>query len=170
MNRRQIKALTVLRGFAALWVLLHHIVNQYPLKGALPDWVEYVAMKGWLGVDLFFILSGFVISYVHQNDFREGITPAGWKRFMVLRFSRVYPVHVALTVALIPIYLIASNFFHYQSPADAFTLSKLFYSLSLTNGLGIPNSIGWNSPSWSVGSEAFVYLLFPFLTFFIFSR
>lgn len=170
MNRKHIKALTGVRGLAALWVLFHHLVSQYPLSGVLPEWAEHVAKKGWLGVDLFFLLSGFVISYVHQNDFKERITSGELKRFAVLRFARVYPVHFVTTVALIPIYLIGSNFFSYQSPADAFTLSKLFYSLSLTNGLGITDSVGWNSPSWSVGSEVFVYLLFPFLTYFIFAK
>lgn len=167
MSRKHIKSLTGIRGFAALWVFLHHITTQYPFENSLPAWLKSFADKGWLGVDLFFVLSGFIISYVHQNDFNKGITYDSCKRFIILRFARVYPVHFATTIALIPIYLLSVQFFNYYSPVDAFSIPKLLYSLSLTNGLGITNSVGWNSPSWSVGSEAFAYLLFPILTFFI---
>lgn len=170
MKSKHIKALAGIRGIAALWVMLHHLVNQYPINEALPDWILLISYKGWLGVDLFFILSGFVISYVHQTDFKDGISLHSLKRFMILRFIRIYPVHFIATISLIPIYWVASHYFQYQSPADAFSFTKFFYSLSLTNGLGIPESAGWNVPSWSVSSEAFAYLLFPCLTFLFFAR
>ena len=168
--RKQIRALTGIRGVVALWVMVHHLVTQYAIAGNAPDWLEAIAYKGWLGVDLFFILSGFVISYVHQKDFQEGVTVRSYWRFTVLRFARVYPVHFVTTVSLIPIYLFASHFFNYQSPVHAFTVSKLAYNLTLTNGLGIEGSVGLNAPSWSVGSEVFAYLLFPFLTFIVMGR
>ncbi|AMO54374.1 hypothetical protein GZ77_22680 [Endozoicomonas montiporae] len=170
MDRKHIKALTGVRGVAALWVFFHHIINQYPLNGSLPESVKNVADTGWLGVDLFFILSGFVISYVHQKDFEDGVTATSWKNFMILRFARVYPVHFFTTMALVVIYLSASVLFHYESKVEAFTFSKLVYSLTLTNGFGIPESRGWNIPSWSVSTEAFAYLVFPWLTYLVFSR
>ncbi len=170
MKKEHINSLTGIRGIASLWVMLHHLIIQYPIKGSSPIWLQLIAEKGWLGVDIFFILSGTILSYVHQNDFHQEITLAKWKQFMISRFARIYPVHLLTTVTLIPIFLTATYFLHYQSPTNNFTLAKLLYSLSLTNGLGIPDSVGWNFPSWSVGSEIFAYLLFPFLTLFIFSR
>ena len=170
MARQHISALTGIRGVAALWVMLHHLSTQYSFQGNMPTWLEYAASKGWLGVDLFFILSGFVISYVHQTDFEDGVRASSWKRFMILRFARVYPVHFVTTVSLIPIYLLASTFFNYQSPVEAFSVVKLVHSLTLTNGLGLPSSGGWNAPSWSVGAELFAYLVFPWLTWWIFAR
>ena len=170
MTKPQINALTGIRGFAAIWVLLHHLVNQFPIDGNSYHWIEILAQKGWLGVDLFFILSGFVISYVHQKDFTNRLTSIDYRRFLILRFARVYPVHIITTLSLIPIYLVASYLFAYESPVDAFSLEKLFYSITLTNGLGITNSAGWNLPSWSVSAECFAYLLFPLASFHLFSR
>ena len=168
MNKKHIHSLTGVRGLAALLVFVYHISTRYPVEGSFPDWLQYIAKNGWLGVDVFFILSGFVISYVHQKDFSGSLTFASWKRFMILRLARIYPVHFVTTI--IPIVVLSGYFFNYQSEADAFTLPKLIYSLTLTNGFDIPNSVGWNPVSWSVSSEMFAYLLFPFLTFFIFSR
>ena len=81
---------------------------------------------------------------------------------------RIYPVHLVTTLALVPIFLLASTLFNYHSPADAFSLSKLLFSISLTNGFGLENSVGWNAPSWSVSSEFFAYLCFPFLAALLF--
>lgn len=170
MAKQHISALTGIRGFAALWVMVHHLVLQYPLKGQSYPWLEQLAERGWLGVDLFFILSGFVISYAHQDDFKQGISFTDWKRFMFLRLIRIYPVHFATTMLLIPVALGAVYLFEYTSPVDAFSLSKLVHSLTLTNGLGIPDSVGWNAPSWSVGSEAFAYLVFPWFTLLLLGR
>lgn len=167
-TRKQINSLTGIRGFAALWVVLHHLVNQFPMYGNVPRWVDIIADKGWLGVDLFFILSGFVISYAHQADFTERVTGSSWRRFMLLRLARIYPVHFVTTISLIPIYLTAHYLFGFQSPVDAFSFSKLWFSLSLTNGLGFADSVGWNAPSWSVSSELFAYLLFPFISLILF--
>lgn len=163
MTNNRIDALTGIRGIAALWVLLHHLVSQYPLQNKLPIWVEHIAEKGWLGVDLFFILSGFVIAYVHHNDFVSQVSISKTRQFMVKRIARIYPVHLLTTVSLIPIYFGAKWAFGYHSPVDAFSLQKLLYSLSLTNGFGFHDSLGWNAPSWSVSSEFLAYLTFPFL-------
>lgn len=170
MTKRHISALTGIRGFAAIWVLLHHLVSQSPFIGNNYHWVEVLAQKGWLGVDLFFILSGFVISYVYHDDFSDRLTYTAYRRFLILRFARVYPVHIFTTLALIPIYLTASYLFSYESLVNAFSLEKLLYSITLTNGIGIENSVGWNVPSWSVSAECFAYLLFPLVTWLVYSR
>lgn len=170
MDNKRIDSLTGIRGIAALWVLFHHLVTQYPLQGKLPHWVLNIADKGWLGVDLFFVLSGFVIAYVHHKDFALGVTRPSWQRFMLLRIARVYPVHLFTTLALVPIVLAAQALFDYQSFVDAFSSTKMLFSLTLTNGIGIPDSLGWNAPSWSVSSEFFAYLCFPLLALFLFKR
>lgn len=170
MSKPHLSALTGVRGMAALWVLIHHLINQYPIHNNTPGWLVTVAEKGWLGVDLFFILSGFVISYVHQDDFATKVTASAYRRFLILRFARIYPVHLVTILSLVPIYLVANQLFGYTSPVDAFSLQKFIYGLSLTNGLGIENSTGWNVPSWSVGTECFAYLLFPVVTWAVFSR
>jgi peptidoglycan/LPS O-acetylase OafA/YrhL len=159
---KRIDTLTGVRGVAALWVLMHHAATAY-----LPDRARYqvlakVAARGWLGVDLFFVLSGFVISLVYCAALRRR-EPGATARFLKLRIARVYPAQVVTTLALVPIYVAAAILFRYHSPNDNFSIMKLLYSLTLLNGWGIPNSIGWNNVSWSVSSEWFAYLIFPAL-------
>jgi peptidoglycan/LPS O-acetylase OafA/YrhL len=150
-----------------MWVVLLHGISYVNASAVIPGYIQSIITKGWLGVDLFFILSGFVISYVHQNDFlhldRDSIS-----RFLKLRIARIYPAHFIATIVLIPVVIGATQFSIYTFPEGAdsqYTLSKLFYSLLLINGWGFPGSIGWNVPSWSVGSEWFAYLCFPFIAF-----
>mgnify|MGYP000455462384 CR=1 FL=1 len=170
MTKSHLSALTGIRGLAASWVLIHHLLGQYPIQDNMPVWIEVFANNGWLGVDLFFILSGFVMSYIHQEDFHNKLTYSSYKRFLILRFARVYPVHCFITLSLIPIYLSAHYLFGYTSPINSFSLEKLLYALTLTNGVGFADSTGWNLPSWSVGSECFAYLMFPLATWAVFSK
>ncbi|MES9832427.1 MAG: acyltransferase [Candidatus Thiodiazotropha sp. DIVDIV] len=164
---KQIDSLTGVRGIAAMWVVLLHGISYVSASAVMPGFVERVITKGWLGVDLFFILSGFVISYVHQSDFVQ-LDRSSISRFLKLRIARIYPAHFIAIIVLIPVVLGASLFSIYTFPEGAdsqYTLSKFFYSLLLINGWGFPDSIGWNVPSWSVGSEWFAYLCFPFIAF-----
>ncbi len=162
MAKRHIHALTGVRGIASFWVLLHHTPNLYPLGEVHIPYVSNLFEKGWLGVDLFFVLSGFVISYVYALKMREFSWPAA-VRFWKLRIARVYPAHVVATLAFAPVYLGAHFAFGYVSPNDAFSVTKLLHSLTLTNGWGLPNATGWNMPSWSVSSEWAAYLAFPLI-------
>lgn len=146
-----------------MWVVLHHICGQYLTEDSGLQLLRKLAAKGWLGVDLFFVLSGFVISYVYASQMESW----DWERtrkFLLLRLARVYPAHAATTLLLIPLYIAGAALLGYRSPHDDFSLLKLFYSLALLHGWGIPNSLGWNNVSWSVSSEWFAYLTFPVLT------
>ena len=152
---KQIGALTGIRGLAAIWVALLHASSYVLLDNALSSSVVNIIKRGWLGVDLFFVLSGFVISYVHQSDFaRLGVKE--YARFLKLRLARIYPAHLVSTLLLIPMVLGAMFFspYHFSDEVqESYSVEKLGYSLALLNGWGFPNSIGWNIPSWSVGSE-----------------
>jgi peptidoglycan/LPS O-acetylase OafA/YrhL len=174
----RIESLTGVRGAAALWVLLHHLMGTFPVDRfvtthtiAENSWgwalqaLRNFADKGWLGVDLFFVLSGFVISYVHRDEFSD-LRWDRYFRFLRLRIARIYPAHLATTLLLVPMVALAWFFFSYR-PQDttAFSGAKLAYSVLLVHGWGIPNSIGWNVPSWSVSSEWFAYLCFPLIAF-----
>ena len=150
-----------------MWVVLLHGASYVNTSAVVPGFVENFIVKGWLGVDLFFILSGFVISYVHQSDFLR-LDKESISRFLKLRIARIYPAHFIATIVLIPVIVGATVFSIYTFPEGAdsqYSLSKLFYSLLLINGWGFPDSVGWNVPSWSVGSEWFAYLCFPFIAF-----
>ena len=82
-----IASLTGIRGIAALWVLLYHVQSFSPEFGlAFLGRIPLLEL-GWSGVDLFFLLSGFILFYVHEEEFRS----LSWGRlraFAVLRFFR----------------------------------------------------------------------------------
>jgi peptidoglycan/LPS O-acetylase OafA/YrhL len=165
MAREKIDSLTGLRGIAALWVALYHGVGSLPIAGSFPAVVGNIVGCGWLAVDLFFVLSGYVISYVHQRDFVR-VTATEYVRFLKLRVARIYPAHCAVALLCVPVIVGA----HFLLPgavnpviAERFNIRTLLYALTLLNGWGFPRSTGWNLPSWSVGSEWFAYLTFPFV-------
>jgi peptidoglycan/LPS O-acetylase OafA/YrhL len=169
MNNKHIYNLTGIRALAALWVVFHHgFLQLHSNHENISAFLFNLSEKGWMGVDLFFILSGFVMTFVHYQDFNNNISKDKMKNYMFRRFSRVYPVHLFCTLILIALYLISIFILKTKFDHGNFTFSKLLYTLTLTNGLGIPESTGWNLPSWSLGAEFLAYLCFPFIiNFFI---
>lgn len=160
----QIGALTGIRGVAALWVAAFHGLNSLFPGLHLPLPVAGLVQSGWLAVDLFFVLSGFVISYAHISDFETDAIKNSW-RFWKLRLARIYPAHATVVLLWLPL-LGAAALAHGSLPtslAQNFNFRTLVYALTLTNGWGLPDSQGWNLPSWSVGSEWFAYLTFPLI-------
>lgn len=160
MSRKRLGNLTGLRAYAALWVVAHHLT----ILPQISAHYSRLADAGWLGVDFFFILSGFVISYVHQQDFTS-ISLAPCKRFAILRLARVYPVFFVTLMLWLGLVLAVGVFAPGALPTHNFTSAKFFYQLFLLNGLGIPNSNGWNIPSWALSAEMAAYLCFPFIAF-----
>ena len=83
-------ALTGIRAFAAAWVVsFHYILGPFGALGGAN--VSQFVDVGYLGVDLFFILSGFVIWHMHAQEMAEP-SPRKFARFMSPRFARLYPV------------------------------------------------------------------------------
>ena len=161
-------SLDVLRGLAALSVVLYHWqhffysgtnpgafdVTKLPLSAA----VHILYTNGLLAVDLFFSLSGFVFYWLYSKRIAEGeITPG---RFALLRFSRLYPLHVAtlLIVALGQLWSISASgsyFIYPDNDAKHFLLNLLFAS-----SWGFEHGYSFNGPSWSVSVEVLLYALF----------
>jgi peptidoglycan/LPS O-acetylase OafA/YrhL len=157
----QIHALTGIRGFAALWVAFHHL-REYRADGVLnmPIFSE-LSHGGWLAVDMFFVLSGFIMMHVHGEEFRSfNIERA--RRFIGLRFIRVYPAHAVVLLLHVPLF-IGAIALGMSVNHDAFSVSSFVLSALMLNGWGFGGAAGWNVPSWSVSSEWFAYLIFPVL-------
>jgi peptidoglycan/LPS O-acetylase OafA/YrhL len=93
----QLASLTPLRGIAALWVVVFHYCRHFP--AVHPDHYTGAIYKGYLAVDLFFMLSGFVISHVYHRVFARRATGRHYRDFLKARVARIYPLH--LTVLLL---------------------------------------------------------------------
>jgi peptidoglycan/LPS O-acetylase OafA/YrhL len=89
---RQLQSLTSLRGLAALWVVFYHYSAIYFPRLDIGDYSNLIA-KGYLAVDLFFMLSGFVMTHVYYRAFSESITQ-NYRNFLVARVARLYPLHL----------------------------------------------------------------------------
>jgi peptidoglycan/LPS O-acetylase OafA/YrhL len=150
---RTIPGLTGLRGVAALLVVLFHMTDG---QTSIP-----IIQNGAIGVDVFFILSGFVMAYVYADkldptDFR------GFLTFLRARVARIYPLHifmlcsVGLVVVALPGFASAYPLSDRRFSSDAFVASIL---LIQNWGYWLPTC--WNAPAWSLSAEWFAYLTFP---------
>jgi peptidoglycan/LPS O-acetylase OafA/YrhL len=153
----ELLALTSIRGIAAWWVVLFHL--RLLLVPWLPDGAIRLLGQGNLAVDLFFILSGFVIA-LNYGDRLAG----DWRAtgdFLFRRFARIYPLHV-LILAGFALYVGAAILFGsatWQGQDPAYFLA----SLLLVQNWGLFGALEWNVPAWSISTEAMAYLLFPIL-------
>jgi peptidoglycan/LPS O-acetylase OafA/YrhL len=145
----EIKSLTGIRGIAALYVVIFHLVERN-FGGHLDDFLT----NGYLSVDFFFILSGFIMSMVHNEFSTNG--GGNYSHFMFKRFVRIYPVYFFLLIVTLLIVKIASG--NTENPV-----------LFLINALLLQSLLGFNyiSSSWSISTELFAYLIFPALLLFI---
>jgi peptidoglycan/LPS O-acetylase OafA/YrhL len=157
--------LTALRFPAAFWVMLFHYVTVLP-EGGIRSWAP--VGKGYLAVDFFFILSGFILSHAHGEELL--LKRLSFRDFCIKRLARIYPLHVltlALYVAGILVVMNADQFGAYaqylQKYKDYLTTYSVIDNLLLTHGWGFESDLTFNKPSWSISSEWFAYLLFPFL-------
>ena len=119
--------------------------------------------NGALMVDFFFILSGFVL--FHSYGAKLGTFARG-VRFMVIRFGRLYPLHLASLLVFVAIECAKWAALHWQLAAVAggpfaqTTFGALLANLFLIHGLGIFDQPTWNNPSWSISVEFYIYALF----------
>jgi peptidoglycan/LPS O-acetylase OafA/YrhL len=150
---RQLLPLTSVRGMAALWVYVYHC--QF-LKVETPFFSKLVS-SGYMGVDIFFILSGFIISYVHLPDFLSvSKLKENWKRFILLRLARIYPLHLVTLCAVFVLH--ETGIF---GPSEHDTTARFIANVFLLQSLGIFKVMSWNVVAWSISVEWILYLCFP---------
>lgn len=153
----QLDALTGIRGLAAWAVVLFHL--RVSLVKVLPGWAMGVAAKGYLAVDLFFMLSGFVLWYNYADRLRAGGWPAALQ-FWWRRVARIWPLHAAILTLFVAYALLAvwrgRDGGHYP-----FTQLPLHYLL--VQNWGFTRELAWNDPAWSISTEMAAYVLFPAL-------
>nr|WP_255537951.1 acyltransferase [Polynucleobacter sp. 15G-AUS-farblos] len=137
-----------IRGLAALLVVLFHA----------PGWntgKEYIGIiqKGYLMVDLFFVISGFLIYKAYGLHLKTGASV--W-RFQFLRWARLYPVHLIFLL-----FFLGAVATPWQEMKTAF-----FEHLFLVQAIGpTGNAITLNYPAWSISVEFYTYLLFALIIY-----
>jgi peptidoglycan/LPS O-acetylase OafA/YrhL len=159
-----IRQLTGVRFIAAAWVVLYHFQIPLGVLGilAIPG-VTDILRVGRLGVDLFFALSGFILTHTYVRRLGPALHIRGTLDFWWLRLARIYPVHLAMIfvagLAVAAQARIAGGSLNrdWLNPVD------LVKNLLLIQEWGPAPSRGWNFVAWSLSMEWLAYLVFPLL-------
>jgi peptidoglycan/LPS O-acetylase OafA/YrhL len=147
LQQKRLEALTGLRFFAASAIVAHHLRGHF----GLPLFSEQQLAQG---VSVFFVLSGFVLTYVYPRL----VTWAELRKFWRARFARVWPAHITALL----LFLAVATLVPLPSYAG---LSPLLANIALIHGW-IPEAryfFSYNAVSWSISTEIGFYLLFPLL-------
>src|SRR5882672_10730014 len=159
-RRPRLHALTSLRFFAALHVLIFHLYAMNIAGGY--GWYHKLATIGYVGVSFFFVLSGFILVYTYADR------PLNVRSFWQARFARIYPAY------LFSLLLTAPGFFYVSIALKNMDIPFFSYFKThlLQCSLVVPvllqawvpgAALAWNPPAWSLSVEAFFYLMFPLL-------
>ncbi len=166
-DRQFFGGLESLRGVAAVLVIFHHM-TQWPSSVLRASFFQ----NGYLMVDLFFVLSGFVICHSYAGA--ELSTGRGLARFMLVRFGRLYPLHLYLLVLFLAIetakYLAETKLGFVARVSRAFSLNDtpaFIANLFLVHPFFRGTNVTFNHASWSIGVEFYTYLLFGLLFFWL---
>lgn len=159
-----IRQLTGIRFVAAFWVLAYHLQGPFNVLGLLSIPVLADVMRvGRLGVDLFFALSGFILTHTYLTRMGHSIHIKQTLKFWWLRLARIYPVHlVMLVIAGLAVFAQAqvrgeSVERDWWNPVD------FLKNLLLIQEWGPDPQRGWNFVAWSLSMEWLAYLVFPLL-------
>ncbi len=157
-----LKRLTGVRAVAAIFVVCFHFSDDFEALFHPLRLIHSVSRSGDVGVDLFFILSGFILSLNYLDKF-ESFSTREYFDFLRARLARIYPVHL-FTLLLLGGFVVAARHYGMHVPAENHTRFTFFTNLFLVQVWPFfYRGLSWNDPSWSISAEWFVYLVFPLL-------
>ena len=167
MNR--IFLLDIARGIAALAVAIFHYklffsyninLENYDIENQpLYNYLRLIYEFGWIAVQFFFLLSGFIFFKLYLNLIID--RKVSFYNFFILRISRLYPLHLlTLIFVLIIFYLLDFNNFFNPINAD---FKHFMLNLFLIHEWGLKSYASFNEPSWSISIELLMYLIFFFI-------
>lgn len=160
MMEHHINALTGIRFFFAILVVLLHIDMSTDWLDAVPALHGGIVFSGGAGVNFFFILSGFILTYIQSA---RGFTRTKY-HFFLARAARIYPVYL-LGFALAATFVFTHEFnIQFKPEEPALQRLSLITQGVLLQAWFPPIALNWNAPGWSLSAEMFFYLLFPFIT------
>jgi peptidoglycan/LPS O-acetylase OafA/YrhL len=165
---KQIPSLTPLRGIAALFVVAFHL--QFFVPNLRYEAIFPAFLFGYLWVDFFFVLSGFIIAHVYGRQLEGGIRSFGYRRYLYARWCRIYPLHFVVLASFVAFELVQIGLHHgfgllpgFRPFSDTHTIPGIFSHLLLINSLNLHDRLLWNFPAWSISAEVVAYLCFPVL-------
>jgi peptidoglycan/LPS O-acetylase OafA/YrhL len=164
MNKK-ISSIEFIRFIAALTVVIHHyhyVFNKFneltiqslPFFSFLNIFYKY----GPYAVHVFFVISGFIFSYVYLNQKKIKT-----KEFFINRFARLYPLHFITLLFVLYLSIIDTKFSNYflNAPNPIYTdLYHFVLQLFFISHWGLQEGASFNTPSWSISVEIMMYIIF----------
>ena len=164
-----IRSLSGIRAVACIWVIFYHLLisaghfSIYSIHLAnlqiAPEPLMQLIRFGWFGVDVFFMLSGFVIM-MHYRHYVTHHTYRNIFSFLKIRLARIYPMY-ACGIGLLFLLVVLGVAPEYIDQGNS-----VLYHLTLTYAWPVyplGHTETWNFPGWSLSVEWFLYLIFPLL-------
>ena len=159
-NRVQIDSLTSLRGVLAVWVVVYHFWQDVILLFPSVSFATPVAGNGNYAVPAFFILSGIVLTRNYLPKFRD-CDVRQIMYFLLMRLARIYPVHLISLFAVLAM-VVGARLLGLGLTDSGYGLADFIRNLFLVQSWVPRFELNWNYPSWSISSEWFAYIVFPF--------
>jgi peptidoglycan/LPS O-acetylase OafA/YrhL len=163
----EIRALKGARALPPLILVLFHYCEGHGYRGAW--WFDLPVARGYLWVEFFFALSGFVLTYAYAPRLREMWSARGYGRFLQSRLARLYPLHLAMLLVMLAMvitlrWLAARGGYLsiYDEPWHPFVTWQTFIAnLFLVQAWNVFPYLSWNGAAWFVSVEFLLCLLFP---------
>jgi len=157
--RGEVKPLTGLRGVGAAVVMFYHYGQPFEPRGVV---THFHFRQGYLAVDCFYILSGFVLAYSYGEWFAGRFELARFGDFMLRRVARLYPAYlVIMSVVFLKTVLNLSG----NGALSHYRAYDYILNILMMTGVGL-HVYPIISDAWSVSAEMVAYLFFPVLVFF----
>jgi peptidoglycan/LPS O-acetylase OafA/YrhL len=148
-------------------VVMYHFSEGHHYSGWRP--LDFLATRGYLWVEFFFVLSGFILAHAYWSRLNELLRTSGYLAFLRARLIRLYPLHLFMLLLLLAIVIglralaaqggylsIFDLKYHQDVSVKGFVLS-----LFLVHAWNFMHSLTWNGVSWFVSVEFALCLLFP---------
>ena len=155
------------RALPPLMIVLFHFSEGHHYSG-LP-WLDLAVTRGYLWVEFFFVLSGFILTHVYGAKLAQLFSRRGYKDFLRARLIRLYPLHLAVLLILAAQLALVRMLAHaggYGSIYDIIyhpnmSLKGFVLSVLMVHSWNTMNTLTWNGASWFVSVEFALCLLFP---------
>ena len=156
-----LSALDGMRFLAVFHIFLYHLESSaYASVDTFPHWLYNLFEHGYISTSFFFLLSGFILSYLYWKP--NGEMAVSRERFWWQRFTRVYPIHIVVLLLTVPV-----DMFLWHASLDVppvpISVASAVATATLTQAWYAPLVPLWSWPTWALSALVFLYFIMPWL-------